>query len=151
MSRGKKVVLWLVAVLVIGFVAIQLVPYGRDHGNPPVVNEPVWDSARTERLARGACFDCHSNETVWPWYSNIAPASWLVFRDVQEGRDSVNFSEWPEDLPAGAGAVIGDEAAELVTEGEMPPWQYRIAHSAARLSAAEKLELAAGLKRSLGQ
>jgi hypothetical protein len=63
----------------------------------------------------------------------------------------VNFSEWPEDLPAGAGAVIGDEAAELVTEGEMPPWQYRIAHSAARLSAAEKLELAAGLKRSLGQ
>ena len=151
MSRGRKVVLWALAIIVIGFVVIQLIPYGRDHSNPPVVNEPAWDSARTKQLARQACFDCHSNETVWPWYSNIAPASWLVYRDVQEGRDNMNFSEWPANLPAGAGAVIGGEAAENVTSGEMPPIQYRLAHSDARLSDAEKLELATGLKRTLGQ
>jgi mono/diheme cytochrome c family protein len=151
MSRGKKIALWVVAILVIGFVLIQLVPYGRDHSDPRVVNEPAWDSARTKQLATQACFDCHSNQTEWPWYSSIAPASWLVYRDVQEGRSRLNFSEWPANMSAQAGAFIGNEAAELVTSGEMPPLQYRLAHSDARLSDAEKQELAAGLKRTLGQ
>ncbi len=151
MSRGRKLVLWVVAILVIGFVVIQLIPYGRDHSNPPVVNEPAWDSARTKQLTRQACFDCHSNETVWPWYANIAPASWLVYRDVQDGRRRVNFSEWPANLSPQAGAIIGDASAEQVTSGEMPPIQYRLAHSDARLSDAEKQALAAGLRRTLGR
>lgn len=148
MSRGAKVVVWVVLVLLAVFIAIQFVPYGRDHDDPSVTAEPPWDSPRTRELAKGACFDCHSNETVWPWYSNIAPASWLVYRDVAEGREKLNFSEWP-DLPAGAGALIAAEAAELVNGGEMPPIQYRLAHSAARLSDAEKSELVAGLEASL--
>jgi heme-binding protein len=129
-------------VLVLGLA--QLVPYGRDHANPPVTREVRWDSARTRELAVGACYDCHSNLTVWPWYSNVAPVSWLVYRDVQEGREKLNFSEW--DRPQGE---EGDEAAEVVREGSMPPLQYKPLHPAGRLSAAEREELARGLEETL--
>ena len=80
---------WLLRALVAGVVVfglIQLVPYGRDHANPPVTREVKWDSPRTRALAAGACFDCHSNLTTWPWYSNVAPVSWLVYADVVGGR-----------------------------------------------------------------
>jgi hypothetical protein len=83
-----------VATGLITFAALQLIPYGRDHDNPPVVEEPKWDSAETRRLAVKACFSCHSNETKWPWYSNVARASWLLQRDVDAGRDDLNFSVW---------------------------------------------------------
>ena len=73
--------------------AIQFVPYGRAHTNPPVTAEPAWDSAETRELARRACFDCHSNETAWPSYTSISPASWLAQRHVNEGRRELNFSE----------------------------------------------------------
>lgn len=151
MSRGKKTVLWLIVILVLGFGLIQLVPYGRDHENPAVVNEPAWDSPSTEQLVRQACFDCHSNETVWPWYASIAPASWLVSRDVQEGRERMNFSEWPESMTGAAGAAVAEAAAELVRSDEMPPVQYRLAHSGARLDDAQKRALIDGLKASLSR
>ena len=70
--------LWLLrgfVIVIVGFLAIQLVPYGRTHTNPPVTAEPAWDSPQTRALAVRACFDCHSNETVWPWYTSIAPIS----------------------------------------------------------------------------
>ena len=76
------------------FLAIQLVPYGRDHTNPLVTEAAAFGPGAGLELARGACFDCHSNETEWPWYTNVAPASWLVQRDVDEGRATLNFSEW---------------------------------------------------------
>ena len=135
----KKVILWLVIGLVALFVLIQLVPYGRNHTNPPVIQEPQWDSPQTRELAQRACFDCHSNETVWPWYSNIAPISWLVQHDTDEGRSRLNFSEW--------GRQRGelDEVGEIVMEGEMPPSQYFPTHPDARLSAAEREPLARGL------
>jgi mono/diheme cytochrome c family protein len=121
----------------------QVVPYGRDHSNPPVVEEPAWDSAQTRDLAVNACFDCHSNESVWPWYSNVAPISWLVQRDVDEGRESLNFSEWnrPQE---------GDDAAETVREGSMPPRQYLITHPSARLTDSQLDALASGLAATLG-
>src|SRR5512143_3173323 len=81
-------------VLVLAFVAIQFVPYERHPINPPVGAEPTWDSQDTRALARQACFDCHSNETEWPAYSRVAPVSWLIHRDVSEGRAVLNFSEW---------------------------------------------------------
>ncbi|VAW08163.1 hypothetical protein MNBD_ACTINO01-854, partial [hydrothermal vent metagenome] len=72
-------------ILLVGVViAIQLVPYGRDHDNPPVLAEPAWDSTTTQDLARRACFDCHSNETEWRWYTNIAPISWFIQNEVDE-------------------------------------------------------------------
>lgn len=144
MSRTAKIALGVIVILIVGFGLIQLVPYGRDHASPPVTSEPAWNSAQTKALAQKACFDCHSNETVWPWYSNIAPASWLVYRDVAGGRDNMNFSEWPA---AGGGGLMG-EAAQKVAKGEMPPLQYKLAHSAARPSDAEKQQLIAGFKAS---
>src|SRR5215216_1353338 len=84
------------AAMIVGvlFVVLQLVPYGRRHDNPPTTREPAWDDPTTRALAVRACFDCHSNETRWPWYSYVAPVSWLTQRDVDEGRRELNFSEW---------------------------------------------------------
>ena len=75
----------LAAAALVAALAIQVVPYGRDQVNPPVRMEPAWDSPQTRDLARRACFDCHSNETEWPPYSRVAPASWILQRDVTEG------------------------------------------------------------------
>lgn len=128
-----------------GLVLIQLVPYGRSHSNPPVVSEPAWNAPATRTLAVRACFDCHSNETRWPWYSNVAPVSWLVQWDVDEGREAVNFSEWNRTYEEAG------EAAETVVEGEMPPAQYLLAHPDAKLTAEEKRALAGGLAATLGE
>ena len=144
MSRIVKIGLWIVVVLIVGFGLIQLVPYGRDHANPPVTSEPAWNSPQTKALARTACFDCHSNETVWPGYSVIAPASWLIYRDVAKGRDKMNFSEWPA---VGGGGLMA-KAAQKVARDQMPPLRYKLAHSGARLSDAEKKRLIAGFKAS---
>jgi hypothetical protein len=123
---------------------MQLVPYGRDHANPPVRREPTWDRPETRELARRACFDCHSNETSWPWYTNIAPISWLTQRDVDEGRRAVNFSDW--DRPQ----KEAKESAETVQEGEMPPWFYAMVQPQGRLSPAEREALVRGLRATLG-
>ncbi len=125
------------------FGLIQLVPYGREHTNPPIVQEPNWDSPQTRALAQRACFDCHSNETVWPWYSHIAPVSWLVQRDVNEGRENMNFSNW------GDYSVRTDKVIRQIQEGKMPPRFYLPLHPEARLSAEEQAALIAGLRRSL--
>ena len=144
MSRTVKIGLWIVVALIVGFGLIQLVPYGRDHTNPPVSSEPAWDSPQTKALAQKACFDCHSNETVWPGYSSIAPGSWLIYRDVVNGRSRMNFSEWPA---IGGGGLMA-RAAQKVAQGKMPPLRYRLAHSGARLTDAEKQQLIAGFKAS---
>ena len=133
----------VIGVLVLG-VAIQFVPYGREHSNPPVTLEPDWDSAKTRELFFRACRDCHSNETVWPWYSYVAPVSWLVSSDVNEGREHLNVSDW--DRPD----QHGDEAAEMVREGDMPLWFYLPLHARARLSPAERKRFIAGLERTFG-
>jgi hypothetical protein len=130
--------------LLIALLAIQLVPYGRDRSLPDHRVEPLWDTALTRELAVRACFDCHSNEVTWPWYSNIAPVSWLVYRDVMEGRRALNFSEW--DRPQHE----ADEAVEAVREGSMPPWFYLLPHPEARLDDMEQAALMRGLEATLG-
>lgn len=137
----KRIVKVSGLVGVVGLLAIQLVPYGREHDNPPVLTEPAWDSEATRALVKVACDDCHSNRTEWAWYSNIAPVSWLVQRDVDEGREALNWSE-----PGGE----RDESAEQVREGEMPPWVYTLAHPAANLSDAERQALIDGLIATFG-
>src|SRR5581483_2606368 len=96
----------------------QVLPVGRAHTDPPVTAEPAWPDERTRLLAVRACFACHSNTTTWPWYGDVAPASWLVEYDVLDGRRQLNYSEW--DRPqrraysqAGGGAV-GRHASRLV-------------------------------------
>jgi mono/diheme cytochrome c family protein len=132
------------AIVIVGFVAIQVVPYGREHTNPPVTSEPEWDSAETATLFQQACGDCHSNATAWPWYANIAPISWRLQNHVDEGREALNVSEW------GTGEQEADEAAGLVLDGEMPPFDYVLAHPEANLSAAERQGLADGLAATFG-
>ena len=90
----KKTILFIIIGIVVIFVAASVVINGRAHTNPPVIAEPQWDSPQTRELASRACFDCLSNETVWPWYSYFPPASNMVLRDVVEGRRRLNFSEW---------------------------------------------------------
>lgn len=124
-------------------IVIQLVPYGRDHSNPAVVAEPAWDSPQTRELAVRACFDCHSNETIWPWYSNVAPVSWLTQRHVDEGREELNFSEWQLEQE-------GEEAAETVRERSMPTRDYLLTHPDARLTDTERADLASGLAIMFG-
>lgn len=132
-----------VIALAAAFIGVQAVPYGRDHSNPPRTMEPLWDSATTRELARRACFDCHSNETVWPRYANVAPVSWLVQYDVDEGRAKLNFSEWARPQEEAG------EAAEVMAEGEMPPSTYLLMHRTARLSASERQQLMHGLTRTI--
>ena len=128
-------------LLVLVAIAIQFVPYGRDHENPPVLAEPAWDSATTQDLARRACFDCHSNETEWRWYTNIAPISWFIQSEVDEGRAELNFSEW-------SAGQEGEESAGTVRDGSMPPRFYALTRS--RLTDAETQMLTVGLAATFG-
>lgn len=143
--RTKKLLVGIGVAMLGGFGAIQLVPYGRDHTNPPVVVEPRWDRPSTRELAVRACFDCHSNESVWPWYSHVAPASWLVQGHVDDGRRTLDFSDWSRTYDHAA------KAGRAVRKGKMPPRSYTLLHPEARLSAAEQRELAAGLDATLGK
>jgi hypothetical protein len=145
--KGIRTIFMSTALVIIaGFLLIQLLPYGRNHANPPIIHEPNWDSAQTERMVQQACADCHSNETVWPWYTNVAPVSWLVQKDVIEGRKKLNFSQWGL---GGEGEEV-EELAEVIREGKMPPASYLMLHPDARLSDAEKQQLVQGLIISTG-
>jgi hypothetical protein len=140
----KKIILWIGIVVVVMGLLIQLIPLPARGNNPPVVSEPNWDSPQTRALVKRACFDCHSNETVWPWYSYVAPVSWLVYNDTMEGRRRMNFSDWNTGFHPSASEIIGN-----IQEGEMPPAVYLPMHPTAQLSAAEKQQLITGLTNSL--
>ena len=123
----------ILGLLAVGFVGIQFIPVVRS--NPPVLAE-IEAPKEVMTIFRRACYDCHSNETDWPWYSYVAPISWFVESDVKVGRSNVNFSEWneySEKLRNLKRYKIGNE----VDEGEMPLWFYVPLHSEAQLSEAD--------------
>lgn len=135
MKSKRAVLTALLGVFVLVGVGIQLVPV--DRSNPPVTMEvPAPDHVR--EILRTSCYDCHSNETVWPWYSYVAPISWQVAEDVEHGRREMNFSEWDK-YDAGERAHLIGECVEEVEEGEMPLKIYLRAHPEAELSA-EQIE-----------
>ena len=142
--RVLKGLAWTLGCLAALFLLMQLVPYGRTHENPPTLKEPEWDTPRTRELAVRACFNCHSNETKWPWYADVAPFSWVVQQDVENARDVMNFSEWnrPYDTANACGQVV-------ITH-DMPPYKYRMAHPEANLTDEETKALARGLNATLG-
>ena len=147
----KKIILIVGIGAVALLILIQLVPFGRQHTNPPVIKEPNWDSQQPQELFQRACADCHSNNTNWLWYTNIAPFSWLIQRDVDEGRSRLNLSECGVVRPGregGEGGEGGEEAGEVIMRGEMPPTQYTLIHPEARLTTAERQALAQGLANS---
>jgi hypothetical protein len=139
----KRILKTLIVTAAILFV-MQLVPYGRAHSNPPVIAEPNWDQPATRELAKRACFDCHSNQTEWPWYSHFAPFSWVVQRNVNTARTVLNFSDWTRSYE------LISQAPASVLRREMPPRGYRVMHPNAQLTEAEKLELARGLEATFG-
>lgn len=136
----------ILSAVAIAAVVMQFIPYGKNHVNPPVVSEPKWDSPRTKELFTSACANCHSNQTTYPWYSNVAPISWLIERDVQEGRALLNVSVWGVQKKN-----EGGEAAKEVREGEMPPLYYLPTHPEAKLSKSQKQELISGLEKTFGK
>lgn len=144
MSRRRKLLLIILALPVVGFILIQIIPVGRfipvleRNPNPPVTQTIEWDSPETERLVRMACFDCHSNETVWPWYSQIAPVSWLTTRDVNRGRTGLNFSEMTADK-------FNLDHIEAHLYWNMPPRLYTIMHPEANLTDDQKAAILAGI------
>ncbi len=139
MRFAVRMAKWSIVALVVALVAIQLVPI--DRTNPPVETE-VPASVEVRSVLREACYDCHSNETRWPWYTRIAPASWLIAKDVSEGREELNFSTW-DGLSAEDQAEAIRESWETVDEGEMPLWFYVPLHPEARLSADDRALLRA--------
>lgn len=136
----------LVIGAVVVAVAIQFVPYGKTYTNPPIISEPTWDSPRTKELFNNACANCHSNQTTYPWYSKIAPVSWLVASDVEEGREHFNVSTWGAQKKN-----KGDEAAKELRSGDMPPWFYLPTHPEARLTQEQTQELITGLEKTFGK
>jgi hypothetical protein len=128
-----------VLVLVAALTLAQAIRVERS--NPPARSDISADPA-VGPLLRRACYDCHSNETNWPWYSNVAPASWLVSSDVNEGRSQLNFSEW-ENYGRDAQARKLKEIAEEMRDGDMPPWYYSVMHRNARLNSAERSRIQA--------
>jgi hypothetical protein len=144
MKKITKTILIIGIVLLALFLIIQLLPFGKDHSNSAIQSEPAWDSPETRALAKRTCFDCHSNETIWPWYANIAPVSWLLSVDVTEGRQRMNFSEWAQ-----GGSQDLNEIVEVIQEGEMPPFQYLLMHPEAKLTSSEKQTLIEGFRNTL--
>lgn len=135
----------VVAVIgLIGFIVIQFLPV-RPRTNPPVSQEPAWNSPETRALMERACYDCHSNETKWPAYAYVAPVSWLIVGEVNHGRHELNFSQWHS-----GENEEGAETVEAILENEMPPRQYLLLHPEAHLNEAEVQQLVAGLRATFG-
>jgi hypothetical protein len=122
------------------FAALQLFNPART--NPPVVADFIAAANPPAPVAaslRAACYDCHSHETIWPWYSHIAPVSWLVVSDTTEGREHLDFSDWPDEAVRAAKKM--DRINEVLGYREMPPKKYTLIHADARLTEAQRKEI----------
>lgn len=137
----KKNILYIFLGGLVLFGLIQLIPI--DRSNPPVTQEPKWSSPEARALVKSQCFSCHSNETTWPWYSYIAPASWLIKSDVEEGRDRFNFSNWDQ-RPGHL-----DEMVRQINRGGMSPIQYSLFHPETHLTDQQKQSLIQALNSSI--
>ena len=136
----KRIVLLLLGIVVlIQFIPSNLPDVSFENPNDLLANNDVPESI--ENLLRTSCYDCHSNETVYPWYSYVAPVSFLISKDTREGRHHLNFSEW-EKMDAIEKAEALDDIADEVEEGEMPLKIYTTMHSNARMSDADRNALA---------
>lgn len=136
----KRILKWAILALVVAFCAIQLAQPART--NPPVKTDFLKTTGAPPDVAamfHSACYDCHSDETRWPWYSYIAPVSWQIAQDVNHGRRHVNLSEWP-DKPDLARKKIGDMSDEI-DDGDMPMKKYTLIHRDARLTSQQRKTL----------
>jgi hypothetical protein len=145
-STGCTIV-GIVGVLLL--VCVLVVPPLLFENNPPVRQEPPWDSPQTKALAQRACFDCHSNQTNWPLYDKIPPASWLAVFDTVRGRRHLNFSEYGTTPIGGEGGEGVGDIAHVIQDGSMPPALYTMLHPDAKLTPQEQQQLIDGLQKTL--
>jgi hypothetical protein len=133
MMKGKKSSIGAVVLLAL-MILPQFIPVTRD--NPPVGGD--FDERQdVRRILRHICYNCHSNETSWPWYSSVAPISWLIAHDVSAAREHLNFSDW-KSMPTDDQALAKKEIWQEIERGDMPPGRYVLMHSDAKLSETDK-------------
>jgi hypothetical protein len=132
---------WVFVEITVGFALLQLTNPPRT--NPKVVSDLMAANAPPPQIAtmlHAACYDCHSSETRWPWYSRVAPMSWLIANDVRNGRENLNLSDWPNDNPMRAAKRL-ENMSDEIGSGEMPPKKYTTIHADARLTESQRKEL----------
>jgi mono/diheme cytochrome c family protein len=134
--QKQKMIFGGLGFLGVALIAAQFIPVERT--NPPV-QQDIPAPANVKAILKASCYDCHSNETVWPWYSRVAPISWLVSNDTVEGRQRLNFSTWNQYLPEQQADLIAG-SLKRVQRGRMPPWYYTIKHTEGKISP-EKLAI----------
>lgn len=139
-AKFKKIFYLALLFLFLIMIGIQFIPVSNEKTNPPITGEPTWNSPQTRSIFVKACADCHSNETSWPWYSNIAPASWIVSNDVRTGRKHFNVSEWDRSQRG------GEKVIKEVQRGAMPIGLYLLMHPESNLQPDEKKKFLEGLR-----
>ena len=133
-----KKIIWISLVVVI--IGIQFIPANRPANSQDLSQDLISNNQIPEniqKILKNACYDCHSEQTEYRWYAYVAPVSFLVARDVKEGREHLNFTQW-EKLDKSKKAKALDEMAEEVEEGDMPMPIYLITHPEAKLSDEDK-------------
>ncbi len=147
-STGCTMLGILGVLLVVCVLVVPPLPF---ENNPPVGQEPRWDSTQTRALAQRACFDCHSNQTRWPWFTKVPPGSWLSVLDTVRGRRHLNFSEWGTTRIGGERGEGAGDIAHVIQDGSMPPGTYTLMHPDAKLTPQEQQQLIDGLQKTLQQ
>jgi hypothetical protein len=137
--QKKRIMVGGLGLFAVALLGIQFIPVQRT--NPPVQLD-IPAPAEVKAILRASCYDCHSNETVWPWYSRVAPISWLVADDTAEGRARLNFSTWNQYIPQQQAEIIAG-AMKRVRNGRMPPWFYTIKHTEGKISPEKRAVLEA--------
>ena len=135
----KKVLI----IIIVAFILIQFFPINKNNS----IATPQLDFLKikntpesTANLIRNACYDCHSNESKYPWYSNVQPLGWFLENHIKEGRKELNFSTFATYQKKKQVKKL-EEAVEMIEHSEMPLDSYIIAHSEAKLTVAEQKEL----------
>jgi Haem-binding domain len=137
----KKILKWIFVALVLVFALLQFTNPPRT--NPPVIGDLMASSVPPPQIAatlHAACYDCHSSKTRWPWYSHIAPMSWEIAKDVNDGRENLNLSDWPVNDPKRAAKKLED-MSEQIGYDEMPLKKYMLIHADARLTESQRKKL----------
>jgi len=134
--RTLRAILWSASI------AILIAQFVRPNHSNPAVQGDLSAPLIVKNTLERSCYDCHSNQTRWPWYSAVAPFSWWINREVAEGRRRLNFSSWTDyTSDPGTEDQKLDEVARLTAGREMPPWYYLAMHPEARLTSGERLAI----------
>ena len=128
--QKRKIMVGGLGIFIATLVGAQFIPVQRT--NPPV-EQDIPTPLEVKTILKTACYDCHSNETVWPWYSKVAPVSWLVANDTLEGRQRLNFSTWNQYIPEQQADLVAS-SIKMISQGKMPPWTYTFKHAGGKIS-----------------